>query len=108
MGAGIAQVAAQTGLSVRLVDAERAWAERGASRIDAQLEKLESKGKLGPGERAQIMKRISVGDGYGALEPCDAVIEAATEDQALKKKIFAELDRAVKAGAILASNTSSI
>lgn len=108
MGAGIAQLAAQTGLNVRLIDAERAWAERGLARIEGQLEKLEQKGKLLPGERAPIMRRITAGEGYAALEPCDAVIEAATEDQALKKKIFTELDRAVKPGAILASNTSSI
>src|SRR5260370_16926895 len=108
MGSGIAQLAAQTGVHVRLIDAERAWAERGLARIDGQLEKLEQKGKLGPGERAQIMKRITVGDGDAALEPCDAVIEAATEDQALKKKIFADLDRAVKPRPILAPNTSSI
>lgn len=108
MGSGIAQVAAQAGLDVILVDAQREWAERGRKKIDAALEKQVQKGKLKPEERTAAVARISPEASYGAFESCDLVVEAATEDQELKKKIFAELDKVVKPGAILASNTSSI
>jgi 3-hydroxybutyryl-CoA dehydrogenase len=108
MGGGIAQVAAQSGLEVVLVDAQRDWAERGKLRIGASLDKLVQKGKLAVDERAAVLARIVTGDGYAAFEPCDLVVEAATENQELKKKIFQDLDQAVRPGAILASNTSSI
>jgi 3-hydroxybutyryl-CoA dehydrogenase len=108
MGGGIAQVAAQSGIDVVLVDAQRDWAERGKKKIDAALEKLVQKGKLKAEERAGIIERIRVADGYAGFGDCDLVVEAATENQELKKKIFVDLDKAVKPGAILASNTSSI
>lgn len=108
MGGGIAQVAAQSGIEVVLVDAQRDWAERGRKKIDGALDKLVQKGKLKPEDRAAAMARIGVADGYAAFEDCDVVVEAATENAELKKKIFQELDKAVKPGAILASNTSSI
>jgi 3-hydroxybutyryl-CoA dehydrogenase len=108
MGCGIAQVAAQSGIEVYLVDAQRTWADDGVHKIGAQLEKLVQRGKLKPDELTATMARIQVAEGYAGLERCDAVIEAATENQELKKKIFADLDRAVRPGAILASTTSSI
>ncbi len=108
MGGGIAQVAAQSGIEVVLVDAQRDWAERGKKKIDAALDKLVQKGKLDAATRSSAMERIRVADGYAAFADCDLVVEAATENQELKKKIFLDLDKAVKPGAILASNTSSI
>jgi 3-hydroxybutyryl-CoA dehydrogenase len=108
MGGGIAQVAAQSGIEVVLVDMQREWAEKGRQRIGGALDKLVQKGKLAADERAAALARVSVADHYGAFEHCDVVVEAATENQELKKKIFHELDKAVKPGAILASNTSSI
>jgi 3-hydroxybutyryl-CoA dehydrogenase len=108
MGGGIAQLAAQSGLDVVLVDAQRDWAERGKKKIEAALEKLVHKGKLQPDERVAALSRIAVADGYAGFGDCDVVVEAATENQELKKKIFQDLDKAVKPGAILASNTSSI
>jgi 3-hydroxybutyryl-CoA dehydrogenase len=108
MGGGIAQIAAHAGIDVVLVDAQKQWAERGKQRIEATLDKLVQKGKLKPEERQVILGRISLADNYVAFEDCDVVVEAATENQELKKKIFAELDKTVKPGAILASNTSSI
>jgi 3-hydroxybutyryl-CoA dehydrogenase len=108
MGGGIAQVAAQSGIEVVLVDMQREWAERGRQKIGGALDKLVQKGKLAADERAAALARVSVADHYGAFEQCDVVVEAATENQELKKKIFQELDKAAKPGAILASNTSSI
>ena len=108
MGGGIAQVAAQSGIEVVLVDAQRDWADKGKKRIDGLLDKLVQKGKLSADDRAAAIARIAVADNYGGFEDCDLVVEAATENQELKKKIFSDLDKVVKAGAILASNTSSI
>ncbi len=108
MGSGIAQVAAQSGCEVTMVDAQADWAAKGKSRVDGQLEKLVQKGKLPAEERARIIARIATAEGFGALKECGLVVEAATENQELKKKLFSELDKVVKPGAILASNTSSI
>jgi 3-hydroxybutyryl-CoA dehydrogenase len=108
MGCGIAQVAAQAGIDVVLVDAQPQLAERGKKKIESALDKLVGKGKMSPEDRAGILGRIAPADSLAAFEPCDAVVEAATESQELKKKIFAELDKVVRPGAILASNTSSI
>jgi 3-hydroxybutyryl-CoA dehydrogenase len=108
MGCGIAQVAAQAGIDVVLVDSSAQLAERGVKRIDAQLEKLVQKGKLPAEARTNTIGRIRPTEGYGAFGDCDVVVEAATENQELKKKIFAELDKVAKPTAILASNTSSI
>jgi 3-hydroxybutyryl-CoA dehydrogenase len=108
MGSGIAQVAAQSGCNVVLVDAQPQFADKGRGRIDAGLGKLVEKGKVSAADRTATMSRIATGADYGALTDCDVVIEAASENQELKKKIFAELDRATKPEAILASNTSSI
>src|SRR5258706_6801888 len=108
MGCGIAQVAARSGLEVRLSDAERAWADRGIKRIASALDKLVQRSKLKPDEREAALGRIRAVDDFAGLGDCDVVVEAATENQELKKKIFSDLDKAVKPGAILASNTSSI
>ncbi len=108
MGAGIAQVAAQAGIDVVMVDSSMEFAERGRARISTALEKLVQKGKLPAEERALAERRISVSTSYEAFAECDFVIEAATENQQLKKKIFGDLDKAAKPGAVLASNTSSI
>ena len=108
MGGGIAQVAAQAGVDVVLVDAQRDWAEKGKKRIEASLEKLVQKGKLTAEATAQAIAHIAIADNYAGFESCDLVIEAATENQELKKKIFGDLDKVCKPGAILASNTSSI
>jgi 3-hydroxybutyryl-CoA dehydrogenase len=108
MGAGIAQVAAQAGLDVVLVDAQPAFAEKGKKRIEQQLDKLVQKGKLPAEEKQKAVARIQPAEALSAFADCDVVVEAATENQELKKKIFADLDKIAKPGAILASNTSSI
>jgi 3-hydroxybutyryl-CoA dehydrogenase len=108
MGGGIAQVAAQAGLEVVLCDADQAAADKGRSRIASALDKQVQKGKLQADEAARIVERIRPVAGFEALAQCDLVVEAATENQELKKKLFADLDRAVKPEGILASNTSSI
>ncbi len=108
MGAGIAQVASQAGLEVVLLDADASCAERAKQKIGDSLEKLVQKSKLAASDRAGIVERIHATADYAAFGDCDLVIEAATENQDLKKKLFKDLDAAAHPGAILASNTSSI
>jgi 3-hydroxybutyryl-CoA dehydrogenase len=109
MGRGIAQLAASCGLEVILYDSERDLAERGRTTVAQQLGKLVDKGKIPAAERDQIVARITPADLYaGELETVDFVIEAATESFEVKREIFRALDRACRAGVILATNTSSI
>jgi 3-hydroxybutyryl-CoA dehydrogenase len=108
MGAGIAQVAAQTALDVVLVDSTVALAEGGRAKLAAGLEKLVSKGQLSADARTAILARIRAAGELTSLAGCDVVIEAAPENLELKLRLFGEVDRIVAPQAILASNTSSI
>ena len=108
MGRGIAQVLAQAGCTVLLNDALAGAAERGLARIDAALGRLVEKGTLVAAERTAVLGRIAIVPDLTGLEGCDLVIKAVSEDQALKSRLFAELDQATRPEAILASNTSSI
>ncbi len=108
MGAGIAQVAAQRGVTVALFDINLEAAQRGLGKLAAGLGKLVEKGKLKAEDRDATLGRITPHGDYEALSGCEFAIEAATENQELKKKIFADIDRRLAPGAILATNTSSI
>lgn len=108
MGGGIAQVAADKGYEVVLVDINQQAADKGKAKIAAGLEKLVQKGKISGEAREALLSRIRPAGDYAALANCPFVIEAATENQELKRKIFAEIDRALAPQAILATNTSSI
>ena len=108
MGGGIAQVAAQRGLHVELCDLSLEVAQKGKAKLAAGLGKLVEKSKLTAEARDEALQRITAHGDYTALGGCDFAIEAATENQELKKKIFAEMDRHLTPGAILATNTSSI
>jgi 3-hydroxybutyryl-CoA dehydrogenase len=108
MGRGIAQVAAQAGHDVIIVDATSALAEQGVERIARALDRLVSKEKLTAKARDQAMARIGARGGLDDLGRCDFVIEAAPEREDLKLELFASLARATRPEAILASNTSSI
>ena len=108
MGGGIAQVAAQAGFDVLLADMNREAAEKGKSKISAQLKKLIEKGKMTDAEMTTALSRIHAVDGIASLNGVDMAIEAVTENPELKFKIFRQLDEAAPAHAILATNTSSI
>ncbi|MBK8265909.1 MAG: 3-hydroxybutyryl-CoA dehydrogenase [Nannocystis sp.] len=108
MGAGIAQVAAQAGYAVQLADVTLEQASRGRDGIAKILQKSVDKGKLAAADREAALASIVPALGVEGLADCDLVVEAATENIELKKRLFEALDRAVKPGAILASNTSSI
>jgi 3-hydroxybutyryl-CoA dehydrogenase len=108
MGGGIAQVAAQAGYGVRLADASRELAEKGRGKIDAILQKQVDKAKMSADMKAAILGRIHAAESIADFGDCDLVVEAATENTDLKLKLFRQCDDAMKPGAILASNTSSI
>ena len=108
MGSGIAQVAAAAGWSVKLADASRELAEKARGKIDGGLKKLVEKGKVDAADAAATVERITPVGSIADLADCDLVVEAATENLALKLDLFRQLDAAAKPGAILASNTSSI
>jgi 3-hydroxybutyryl-CoA dehydrogenase len=106
MGAGIAEVAARSGADVVLVEADAASVARAADRLAASLNRAARSGRLDDPDA--VLARVRATSDYGALGDRDIVIEAVPEDEALKLRVFADLDRAAPAGAILASNTSSI
>jgi 3-hydroxybutyryl-CoA dehydrogenase len=108
MGAGIAQVAAQAGLDVVMLDASAEFAARGKARIAEVLGKLVAKGKLDAAARDAAVERLHPSSDYGALAGCQFIVEAAPEDEKLKLDLFRTLEANAPAGAILASNTSSI
>jgi len=108
MGSGIAQVCAQTGLDVRLGDIADEALQRGVNRISAGLDRLVSRNRLSTQDRDGTLGRIQTGTDYGMFSDCDLVIEAATEDESVKREIYKRLMPVLKADALLASNTSSI
>src|SRR5947199_4023837 len=107
MGSGIVQVAAQAGFDVLFVEADDALVTRGLERLRQTLEGLVAKGKLEAKAKDDALGRIAGTTRLDDLKACDLVVEAMTENQALKNETFAKLDRICPPHAILASNTSS-
>jgi 3-hydroxybutyryl-CoA dehydrogenase len=107
-GSGIAQVFAQTGFRVVMIDVADSALNRGRDTITKSLDKQIEKGITPAGERAAILERLTTHTSLNAVAGAALVIEAATENRELKFKIFTELDRQADAGAVLATNTSSI
>lgn len=108
MGSGIAQAVAQVGIQVVLRDVSAAVLDKALAGIGRQLERAVQKGKITADERVETLARITGSTEAHGLREADVIIEAATEREDLKKKIFAELDGLAKEDCILASNTSSI
>jgi 3-hydroxybutyryl-CoA dehydrogenase len=108
MGRGIAQVAAQAGCDVRLMDANREAVDAGIAGVLKDLQRLVGKGKITDADRDAVLSRIRGSTSLEELSDSDFVIEAATENLDTKLRIFRDLDELVGKSAILASNTSSI
>ncbi|RKI12471.1 3-hydroxybutyryl-CoA dehydrogenase [Corallococcus sp. AB030] len=108
MGAGIAQVALQAGLRVSLVDVNKDGLAKGADRIKAGLKKLVEKGKLDAAKQQTAEANLATFTNARDAKDVDVAIEAVTENEDLKRRIFLELDEVVRPGGILATNTSSI
>jgi len=108
MGNGIAQTFATSGFDVELVDAKPEFVERALGTIGRNLDRVAKKQSWPPEQAAGILTRIRGGTALEAARDCPVVIEAVSEDFSLKRQIFERLDALTPAGAILASNTSSI
>lgn len=108
MGNGIAQVCAVANLGVVMLDVSQAAVDRGVQTVRTSLDRLLAKEKITTDNYQSALARILATTDRDALSDCDLIIEAATENEALKLKILAELQDVVKEDAILATNTSSI
>lgn len=108
MGSGIAQSLALAGIDVTMTDVAAAALEHGKKSAAASLERLVKKDKLSPDAAARALARIRTSTELGAVKDCAMAIEAATENLELKLRIFAQLDAALGAQAVIATNTSSI
>lgn len=108
MGSGIANLAALNGYNVILRDVEQRFIDNGLTRIDQFMTKSVERGKLTEEEKAEVLGRIHGTTDLEALKEADIVIEAIIENLDAKKSVFAELDRIVPEGVILATNTSSM
>jgi 3-hydroxybutyryl-CoA dehydrogenase len=108
MGAGIAQVAAQSGVNVFLVDLDQALVQNAVKGIGIQLQKAIAKGKMTTLDAAEVLARLRSTGSVADAAHADFAIEAVTENELVKKKVFTDLARALPPHAVLATNTSSI
>jgi 3-hydroxybutyryl-CoA dehydrogenase len=108
MGSGIAQACAQAGLQVTMVDVSEAAVAKGLGSIGASLDRLVKKEKIDRAQRDETVQRVRGTTTYDDLAPCGLVVEAATENLDLKRKILAQAGALLGPDAVLATNTSSI
>ena len=108
MGNGIAHVCAVAGLDVRMVDVSDDVVTRSRAQIEHNLNRQIARGKLTDAEMQAALTRISAGTDYAAFGDCDLVIEAATENEEVKREILKHLVPHLNADALIATNTSSI
>jgi 3-hydroxybutyryl-CoA dehydrogenase len=108
MGNGIAHVAALAGYEVKLVDIDPKRLEQALDLIHQNMGRQIKRGLISEADRKAALARIETGTDYGLFEDCDVVIEAATENEAVKREILKELCPRLKPEAIIATNTSSI
>ena len=108
MGSGIAQVAAMAGYDTVVLEVSQELLDKGRASIDRSLAKFVEKGELSAEQKAQVVARLRPTLKLQDLADRDLVIEAVVENLELKRELFADLDRIVKAEALLASNTSSL
>src|SRR4051812_26753449 len=108
MGNGIAQVFAQAGFSVCLVDVAQPMLERARATIERSLGKFVEKGKLAAADKDASLSRLETTTAIDRLAAADYIVEAIVEDAGAKRDLFAGLDAIARPDVILASNTSSI
>ena len=108
MGAGIAQVAAMSGLNVIMNDIKTEFVDKGLANIAKILSRGVEKGKMSEAEKKAVLGRIKTSINLPDMASADFVVEAATENEKIKFQLFKDLDEICKDQVILASNTSSI
>jgi 3-hydroxybutyryl-CoA dehydrogenase len=107
MGSGIVQVAASAGYGVVVREVDRRLLDKGIARVDKFLSGAVEKGRVTEDDRRSTMERITGTLAQEDMRECDLVVEAATEDLELKRRVFAELDAICRPHAVLCTNTSS-
>jgi 3-hydroxybutyryl-CoA dehydrogenase len=108
MGNGIAHVFAQSGFPVTMIDVSREALERGQSTIQKNLDRQVKRGVIPAEASTQTLDRIALSESLDSVKDASLIVEAATENSALKYRIFSDLDRIASPQAVLATNTSSI
>ncbi|MBF0374869.1 MAG: 3-hydroxybutyryl-CoA dehydrogenase [Alphaproteobacteria bacterium] len=108
MGNGIAHVCAVSGYDVQLLDANEDQLRKALATIGKNLDRQVTKGKITADQKAEALERIKTGSNYSIFADSDLVVEAATENEVVKKAIFQQLCPVLKPEALIASNTSSI
>ena len=108
MGIGIAHVSALAGLDVILTDVSAGQIDKAFTTIESNLDRQVARDKISADDKAAALARLQRGEGLEALKGADLVIEAATENEAIKREIFTELCPRLGPGILIASNTSSI
>ena len=108
MGSGIAHVCAVAGLDVRMLDVQPDQLEKSLNGIRANMMRQVSRGKIPEEQVTAALARVSTGTDYAELADCDLVIEAATENEDIKREIFKTLVPHLDNHTLLATNTSSI
>jgi len=108
MGSGISHVCALAGLDVKLLDANPDMLPKALANIGGNMDRQIKRGQVTAEAKAAALKRIATSADYGVFKDCDLVIEAATENEAIKREVFKKLCPVLKPEALLASNTSSI
>ena len=108
MGNGIAHVSALSGFNTFILDLNEDFLKRGLETIEGNLQRQVKKEKISQSEMDSALGKIKSITNYDDLSVCDVIIEAATENQSVKEKIFTSMDSVCKTDAILATNTSSI
>ena len=108
MGGGIAQICALSGFDVRILDIGEPELKKGLAAIEASLDRQIKGGGIADADKKSALARVQTGTDYADLADCDVVIEAATEDEAIKRAIFEKLCPVLGTDALIATNTSSI
>ena len=108
MGGGIAHVCAASGYDVYLIDQTNEAASKGLEKLIRNMDRDVARGRINEDVRNGALKRITTGSSYDGFKDCDLVIEAASEDEDVKKTILKKLCENVKDSALIATNTSSI
>ncbi len=108
MGSGIAHVASLAGYTVKMIDIDQGQLTKAVATIQRNMDRQVNREKISAGDRDAAMGRITTGTDYGPLSNADLVIEAATENEETKRKIFQALCPTLRPDALIATNTSSI
>src|SRR5690348_2329097 len=108
MGSGIAHVCALKGYDIRLIDVDQQHLDSGLENIGRNMDRQIGRGMIRPEDKDSGLNRIATGTDYKQLGDCDLIVEAATENEAIKREIFKKVCVDLPPNVLLATNTSSI